>query len=181
MKEIEDLGPTGHTVAANVKRLRESRNLTFARLSELITANGRDMKPLALRRIESRARRVDADDLTALAVALGVSPVTLIMPESGAARDIVRVTGYAHDVGANVAWLWALAREPLGLPDGPGASANSRAIAKFQLESAPDIEERHAGVASWNGVDADAISKLERALDTQGYTLGTTGLDDNAE
>lgn len=61
-----------------------------------------------MRRIESHERRVDADDLVALAVALSVSPLTLLMPDTPHAADIVTVTGIpgapAEDM---LAWLRA--------------------------------------------------------------------------
>jgi hypothetical protein len=46
--------------------------------------------------LEAGKRRVTPDDLTALAVALGVSPITLVMPEMPGADDpvaMVEVTG----------------------------------------------------------------------------------------
>lgn len=63
----------------NVSRLRG--NLTFAELSRKLEDLGRPIPPLGLRRIESGERRVDADDLIALAIALDVSPITLLMPQ----------------------------------------------------------------------------------------------------
>lgn len=73
------LGPVGHVLAANVKHIRESQRLTFVALSERLTDVGRPIAVLGLRRIERGERRVDADDLLALAYALGVNPVDLLV------------------------------------------------------------------------------------------------------
>lgn len=73
------LGPVGHALAANVKNIRESQRLTFVALSERLNDVGRPIAVLGLRRIERGERRVDADDLLALANALGVNPVDLLV------------------------------------------------------------------------------------------------------
>lgn len=87
-----EVAATGRAVAANVKRLREEQNLGYAELSRRLDEQAdRDIPPLGLRRIESHERRVDADDLVALAVALSVSPLTLLMPDTPHAADIVTV------------------------------------------------------------------------------------------
>lgn len=79
---IASLGPTGRTVASNIKRRRERQKLSYAELSRKIEANGRDIQPLALRRIEAGARRVDVDDLFAIAIALNTPPLDLLLPDS---------------------------------------------------------------------------------------------------
>jgi transcriptional regulator with XRE-family HTH domain len=75
-----DLGPIGVTVTHNVRHFREARRLSYAELSRQLADIGRDIPPLGLRRIESGERRVDVDDLVALALALGVSPLALLLP-----------------------------------------------------------------------------------------------------
>lgn len=74
------LGPTGETVRANVIALRERRNLSYAQLSRKLKTAGRAIPELGLRRIEDGDRRVDVDDLMALAEALEVWPIALLMP-----------------------------------------------------------------------------------------------------
>ena len=95
------LGPTGETVRANVIALRERRNLTYAQLSRKLKAAGRAIPELGLRRIEDGDRRVDVDDLMALAEALEVWPIALLMPtttmygepvETG--DELVKATGH---------------------------------------------------------------------------------------
>lgn len=142
MTEIADLGPTGRQVASNLQRLREGRNLTYAALSKAVGDSGRKIPPLALRRIEARARRVDADDLVALAVALDVSPLTLLLPEYGDIGDEQSMSGLREPLYSNVLWLWGTGDEPLHLPDLPGTPRAMRAIAEFRLRARPEIAAR---------------------------------------
>ncbi|WP_337456600.1 helix-turn-helix domain-containing protein [Prescottella sp. D32] len=73
------LGPMGEAASMNVARWRTERGLSIAELSRRLTAIGRPIPPLGLSRIEKGDRRIDVDDLVALAIALEVSPNTLLM------------------------------------------------------------------------------------------------------
>lgn len=75
-----DLGPTGEHVTHAVRKFREARGLSYAELSRRLGELGRDIPSLGLRRIEVGERRVDADDLVALAIALDVTPLALLFP-----------------------------------------------------------------------------------------------------
>ena len=81
------LGPSGRAVAANIRRLLDEQNLKFVDLANRLKDLGRPIPPLGLRKIVGETRRVDADDLVALAVALGVSPVSLLMPKIDTAEE----------------------------------------------------------------------------------------------
>lgn len=74
------LGPAGTQISESVRRLREKDKLTYVELSKRLTEIGRPIPVLGLRRIEAGERRVDVDDLEALAHALGVPPVQLVFP-----------------------------------------------------------------------------------------------------
>src|SRR5689334_8019285 len=78
------LGPVGGYVMKNMKELRQARGLTYKALSDILSELGRDIPTLGLSRIEKGTRRVDADDLVALAIALGVNPSALLLP-----RDVL--------------------------------------------------------------------------------------------
>jgi len=65
-------------VARNVKRLREAQHLTTRALQDLLTKLGRPIPASGITRIEQGSRRVDVDDLAALAIALGVRPDHLL-------------------------------------------------------------------------------------------------------
>ena len=104
------LGPTGETVRANIIRLRAYRRLGYTDLSERLKDLDQQIPPLGLRRIENGARRVDADDLFALAVALGVSPVTLLIPNADDGGEQVAATGIIEKCDAERLWNWVSRR-----------------------------------------------------------------------
>jgi transcriptional regulator with XRE-family HTH domain len=109
-----DIGPTGLTVRAAIAHRREQLGMTYAQLSRRLIRNGRDLAPLALRRIETGKRRIDVDDLVSLAAALECSPITLLMPPGIDAGDIVALTGVEGlAVTAERAWAWLNASYPL--------------------------------------------------------------------
>ncbi|OBJ43113.1 hypothetical protein A5621_00880 [Mycobacterium colombiense] len=109
------LGPTGETVRANIQRLRQAQNLGYTKLARVLEEIGRPIPDLGLRRIEAGDRRVDVDDLMALAVALGVSPVTLLMPSvhTVAPQEAVNATALALPAPAERLWEWLTAQGPL--------------------------------------------------------------------
>jgi transcriptional regulator with XRE-family HTH domain len=78
------LGTLGWAVVENVKRLRWEKRLHYSELSEKLADVGRPIPPLGLRRIERGARRIDVDELGALAQVLGVPMAVLL--DGGAAE-----------------------------------------------------------------------------------------------
>jgi transcriptional regulator with XRE-family HTH domain len=111
------LGPTGDTVRHNVRRIREARGLTYAELSRRLKAVGREIPTLGLSRVEEGKRRVDADDLVALAMVFGVSPVALLLPHDSdqAAEGRVSVLP-GHSTPWRAAWRWMLGEHPYEEP-----------------------------------------------------------------
>lgn len=108
-----DVGPSGETVAENIKRVREAQKLTYTELSRRLSDCGRPVSPLAVRRIEEKERRVDVDDLVAFAVSLGVTPKTLLMPYSESSDAVVQITGGIEARAANInAWMTGEAQLP---------------------------------------------------------------------
>ena len=71
-----ELGPTGEAVRTNIRKYRRWMPITV--LSEKLAVLGRPIPPLGLRRIESGARRVDVDDLVAIASALEIPVIDLM-------------------------------------------------------------------------------------------------------
>lgn len=69
------------------------------------------MQPSAVAKIECGDRRVDVDDLAALAAALNVSPARLLVPDVGIDDDVHVVPGRA--VPAWSAWQWATGQHSL--------------------------------------------------------------------
>lgn len=106
-------GPiTGHVVD-NVKRLRAARKWSLADLSQAMTNVGRPIAATGLHRMEQGRRRVDVDDLVALAAALDVAPMSLMMPFT--ATGTVALTD-TLTVDALAAWDWHRGTRPLDLP-----------------------------------------------------------------
>lgn len=96
MKKI-DLGPTGLNVARSVRQYRNIRNFTYAELSRRLDGLNRRIPPLGLRQLEAGKRRVDVDDLVALAVALDASPQALIFGIEPSSATLT-LTGDTPDV-----------------------------------------------------------------------------------
>lgn len=136
----KEAGPTAQRVAANVRRLRRERDLTMAALSGLLTQAGHPIADSGIAKIETGDRRVDVDDLMALAVALGTTPNRLLLPggqPSGA--DARWPLTPAVDAGPAQMWQWAAGEVPLTQPpacadDTAGAR---RAEAAFGRENQP--------------------------------------------
>ena len=105
---VQNLGPVGERVARNIRRLRGA--MTYKLLSERLEKLGRPISVLGLSRIESQARRVDADDLMALAQALEVTPNALLMPPVEEQGEI-GLTPALSDDWEN-AWRWAEGEQP---------------------------------------------------------------------
>lgn len=105
-------GTTGRCVAANIARLRADLGLSFTDLARRLDAAGWPMTAVTVRRIEDGSRRPSADDLVAFAVALEVSPATLLMPPDVADADTVELTGLAARADAVWGWLTAAAPVP---------------------------------------------------------------------
>ncbi|MDF2705535.1 MAG: helix-hairpin-helix DNA-binding motif-containing protein [Nonomuraea muscovyensis] len=82
------IGEAGGCVAASVVAHRQRRGWDQAHLAQRVTEAGRPMSTSVLGKVESGTRRVDVDDLVALAAALEVSPVQLLPGGEGAeAKD----------------------------------------------------------------------------------------------
>lgn len=159
------LGPTGDAVRLNIKRLREERGLSYAALSRGLAEVDRPIPTLGLSRIESGQRRVDADDLAALAVVLGVHPVGLLLPFTGVGT--VEITG-AGTVPARDAWKWAEGRRPLQAPaDDDGTAevdfqkhARPKGIRTYQMNPAGEEAAEEDGV--FEAFEAMGAKKMHR-------------------
>ncbi|WP_208818472.1 helix-turn-helix domain-containing protein [Streptomyces marokkonensis] len=138
-------GPTAGTVASNVQSLRKRRQLSIYQLSALLRSAGRAITPAAVGKIERQERQVSVDDLMALAVALGVSPVTLLLPpnargpkdQNGIPTEArTEVTG-AGEVGVVSAWRWAWCEDPLHIDPDLSDEEADRLVMDFLLNSRP--------------------------------------------
>lgn len=109
-KEMTE-GATGRQVRENIKRIREARDMSWAQMSRFLERAGRPIAALGLRRIEDGSRRVDVDDLMAIAVVLDVTPNDLLLPAAG--PDEVEASGGLVGFGADQLWAWAEGRAQL--------------------------------------------------------------------
>jgi transcriptional regulator with XRE-family HTH domain len=107
------LGATGETVRKNIRDIRDRKGISAPELSSRLKELDRAIPPLGIHRIESGDRRVDADDLMAFAVALGVSPITLLMPEASSEESPVTITGEELELHAGRVWTWLTAFDTL--------------------------------------------------------------------
>lgn len=116
-------GPGTRHVIANVRRLRAELRLSQVGLAERLKTVGRPIADSGVNRIEHGRRRVDSDDLLALALALEVSPLTLLLPPTAAEGDDISLTDEVA-VPAAHAWSWARAQRPLEVPEDGAALAH---------------------------------------------------------
>lgn len=135
------LGATGRTVAANVHRLRKAKGMSVRALAAALNELGRPITGSGVTRLEGIAefaapnpRRIDVDDLVALAQVFDVSPSVLLLPLDDDPAHKVEVTG-AGMVAANQAWDWMDGRSRL---DQPTADLDTAAL-EFALYSRPPI------------------------------------------
>jgi transcriptional regulator with XRE-family HTH domain len=84
---IPEAGPIGRNLIANVDQLRQARGLSWNKLSAALEAAGRPIPPLGLSRMAKGERRVDVDELVALAQVLKVAPADLLQPPDSASDD----------------------------------------------------------------------------------------------
>jgi transcriptional regulator with XRE-family HTH domain len=101
-------GPVARRVSANVHRLRKQDRMSLKGLSKRLGELGRWIPLNGVHGIEQGQRRVDVDDLVALALALKVTPNDLLLPdvrESGNAE--IPLTSKVVAVSARAAWEWA--------------------------------------------------------------------------
>ena len=136
------LGPVGRYVIENLKQLRDARRLTYRELADRLAELGRPIPTLGLSRIEKGTRRVDADDLVALAIALGVNPAALLLPRDVAPGDEIKLAEN-FPAAAVAAWEWSAGHYPLPVPD----AITWQKIADFEANARPEWHGR--SVAEW--------------------------------
>ena len=104
------LGPVGQVVVRNIREL--SAGVTLRVLSDRLGKLGRPILPSVLHRLMQGGRRVDADDLVALALALQVTPNALLLPRDTRPEAEVTLAPQVRE-RAWAAWGWADGRYPL--------------------------------------------------------------------
>lgn len=128
-KRRVDLQATGHQVRQNIQRVRKASGLSHTALSQKMSEAGHQVSKTAVSEIENGARRVSADDLLAIAVALGVSPLELLLPPN--TDDPYRITGVGKDIPGADTWAWALMRIALDF-DGSMEESHARKVSRLK-------------------------------------------------
>lgn len=129
--EPEQLGAIGaEIIAKRLKQVRAQEGIPIAELSRHLEVLGCNISPREFDQIVDGERRIYADELLPLAYALGVSPVTLLMPDVSDALDTVEGVGLT----AGALWAWLRADEPFSAESG---DQRSRAQVEFVLRSHP--------------------------------------------
>ncbi len=104
-------GPVARAVAENVRAIRDRRRLSQQQLAAELGRLGRPMQASAVAKIESGDRRVDVDDLAALAVALNVPVARLLLPDVSEDEPVEVTPGRAVPMWS--AWQWATGEHSL--------------------------------------------------------------------
>jgi transcriptional regulator with XRE-family HTH domain len=104
-------------------------------LSRQLAEVGREIPPLGLRRIESGERRVDVDDLVALAVVFDVSPLALLLPTEASS-----LTSQGVKYSLQQIWNWGEGLYPLPRETAPTDRDFRIRNVRFLTESRPHIQ-----------------------------------------
>ena len=81
-RRANELGVIGHAVSENLVLIRAIRGLTLRELADRLAGNEHNISFTALGQIEAKKKRVEVDDLFALALALQVDPSALLLPQA---------------------------------------------------------------------------------------------------
>ena len=154
--------------------MRTRQGLTGVELSEkLDDLLGDGIPKNAVSLIETGKRRVDVDELVALAVALDVSPVALLMPTVDDGQDSpvapITLTEELEQVPAHRTWDWLTGEAPL--PGGAAARAEAETAdlpATLRGVSLREIRRR------WRGGFFPRWVPVERPGDVDLSTSGTS-------
>lgn len=164
------IGPTGESLSANVKRLREGQNLSFAEMSRRLAACGRPIPELGLRHIERGQRKVDVDELTALAIVLKTTPAYLLIRDTANHDDPVKVTG-ANELPAIEVWGWLT-----GNTSTLGGSGRTDSDLQTFLNSEPrwrlELFEEVVGLAREKNMPPGLERIIARHAERRGYHNG---------
>ncbi|WP_211439288.1 helix-turn-helix domain-containing protein [Corynebacterium glutamicum] len=139
------IGASGEAVRANVVRLREAQNLSYAEMTRQLTEIGRPIPELGLRNIERGQRKVDVDELVALAHVLGVAPVTLLMPNTKDGDELLDIAGF-EAITARQLWNWLRdGSRPVGAGDPINLDDVLRSTPRWAMQggSLEESEELH--------------------------------------
>lgn len=172
-RRVNDIDETGKTVAANVRRLRAQRGLTTQQLAERLEGLGRPILANAITKIEQGRRRVDVDDLMALAIALGVTPNALLLPHEVHGQH--QPTAIPEAIPHASLWYWADGATPLPTSvdptiEGTESEEDSKQLeAEFRRQAAPQAFHPAAVFAHVVDLETAVKAALEMARSTPAF------------
>lgn len=162
----------GARVAANVRALRDARRMTVRDLSARMTDLGRPLLPSGITKVEQGLRRVDVDELVALAVALGVSPSRLLLPADAGEEDVALTP--TQTAPAWAAWQWAAASQPLPTHSAAEGYNTEDEVEDFRLHSLPPAirrQQQHPLMQAINRLTGTAPRVIHHAMETKDSRL----------
>jgi hypothetical protein len=147
------IGPSSARVAANLRRIRREREVSTAALSKRLDAIAWPILDTGITKTEKEQRKVDVDDLVALALALGVTPNRLLLPdvEGVNALNIHVLTAVVHGRPEEL-WQWAQGERPLHVPVPDADSwlgSGEHPRLEFSYVNRPYLTALHAGTEGW--------------------------------
>jgi transcriptional regulator with XRE-family HTH domain len=110
-------GPIAERVAESVRTHRQRRQLSHRQLSARLTEIGHPILPSGIAKIEDGSRRVDVDDLVALALALRVSVSRLLLPNKDTGEPVALTD--TTELEFTQAWRWSRGEALPGVPPEP--------------------------------------------------------------
>lgn len=143
-------------LADNVKRLREEQRMPATELAKKVSELGTPMTRMGIQRLERHERRVELDEIGALAEALGVPPVALFLPLSQAAG--VQVSpGRVVDMWSALKWFSG--RQRLDNEGKPADEWSHVRIYEEHERLVNELLDAHADVALFPATDDDPEKK----------------------
>lgn len=155
------LGASGEIVRQRIREVRDAQDVTAAQLSARLKDMNRPIPLLGIQRIESGERRVDVDDLVAIAVALEVSPTTFLLPNSHDRGDEVPMTGLKKKHTAGELWDW------LRIDHYVEAAKTGMAQFEFIKRAAPSWRAHQYAEGVLQLIELDRIEKAMQSEDDQ--------------
>jgi transcriptional regulator with XRE-family HTH domain len=147
-------------IGQNVAALRKARGLTTRALSDRLAELGHRIPQSSLSKIEAGTAGVDAEDLLAIALALGTTPNRLLLSDRVAA-DSVALTPEVATSGHR-AWAWADGVTPLEEAH-PFGETTAEKLDDFRRHARP-VDQRLVRSAPPYQAVQDLLIRVEEAL-----------------
>lgn len=158
------MGPTAERVAANLRELRKARGLDLAGLSARMGDLGQPIGISGLSKIELGQRRVDVDDLMALAVALDVGPARMLLPATATPNGEVRLTPTSVAT-EDTAWKWATGDECLPVDQWRGTRSAGAHLDHLDLDRVQRFEDENGPHREYDTMTMPEMEAHRKVLD----------------